>query len=279
MGVRKNTFAVLIFSLCAHAQDAPLTKDTIIQMSKVGLPEDVIVGKIRGEARPLNVSAQDLISLKSAGVSDGVLRALVSPPPVADPPGMTLNVSITDPNNPLAPHDPGIYMVKNTEDGSRILVLMERAAAGHEKTTNLWAYVFSYGIAKMSVKAQIPGPRADLRSTETNPVFYLYFPATGNLGVGDAITSPSQFSLLSLEEMKDHRETAVAKMGLGTASEGNDDKRTIKLNAEKIRPYAYMVTPDVKLKPGEYAFVAASGVAGSGSSGAVVIFDFGVDAK
>jgi hypothetical protein len=51
----------------------------------------------------------------------------------------------------------------------------------------------------MSVKAQIPGARADLRTTDTNPVFYLYFPAAGNLGAGDAITSPSQFSLLSLE--------------------------------------------------------------------------------
>jgi len=35
--------------------------------------------------------------------------------------------------------------------------------------------------------------------------------------------------------MKDGRETAVAKMGLGNASEWNDDKRTIKLNTEKIR--------------------------------------------
>jgi hypothetical protein len=70
--------------------------------------------------------------------------------------------------------------------------------------------------------------------------------------------------------MKDHRETAVAKMGLSNVSKGNDDKRTIKLNTEKIRPYAYLVTPDVSLKPGEYAFVAASGVGGSGSRGAVV---------
>jgi len=108
---------------------------------------------------------------------------------------------------------------------------------------------------QVRVKAQIPGPRANLRTAEVNPVFYMYFPATVNLGAGDAITNPSQFSLLSLEEMKDRRETAVAKMGLGNTSEGNDDKRTRRLNTEKIRPYAYMVTPDVSLKPGEYAFV------------------------
>jgi hypothetical protein len=278
MKIPGNAVAILFLSVCAYAQDAPLSKDTIIQMTKVGLPDDVIVNKIRSEGRPPKMSANDLISLKSAGVSDGVLRALVNPAPVADPPGMTLTVPRGQ-NDPVAPHDPGIYMVKNTEEDGRKLVLMERAAAGHEKTTNLWAYMFSYGIARMNVKAQIPGSRADLRSTETNPVFYMYFPATGNLGAGDAITSPSQFSLLSLEEMKDHRETAVAKFGLGNASEGNDDKRTIKLNMEKIRSYAYMVTPDVSLKPGEYAFVAASGVGGSGSRGSVVIFDFGVDIK
>jgi len=278
MNIRRNTIAILLLCSCASAQDAPLTKDTIVQMTKVGLPDDVIVGKIRGEARPPKMSADDLIALKSAGVSDGVLRALVTPAPAADPPGMTLSVN-RDQNDPMAPHDSGIYIMKNTGDGARRLVLMERASAGHEKTTNLWAYVFSYGIAKMSIKAQIPGPRAELRSTEEKPVFYMYFPAVGNLGAGDAITSPSQFSLLSLEELKDRRETAVAKMGLGTASEGNDDKRTIRLSTEKIRPYSYMVTPEVSLKPGEYAFVAASGVGGSASSGSVVIFDFGVDAK
>lgn len=192
--MRQKTIAFLALCIYSYAQDAPLTKDAVIQMSKAGLPEDVIVGKIRGEIRPPKMSADDLISLKSAGVSDGVLRALVSPAPVVPPPGMSLTVTL-DPNDPLASHDPGIYMVKNTEGGRRKLVLMERAAAGHEKASNLWAYVFSYGIAKMSVKAQIPGPHAELRSTETNPVFYLYFPATGNLGVGDAITSPSQFSL------------------------------------------------------------------------------------
>ena len=62
------------------------------------------------------------------------------------------------------------------------------------------------------------------------------FPRYRNLGTGDTITGPLQLSLLSLEETKDHRETTVAKLGLGSASEGNDGKRTIKLNSEKIRP-------------------------------------------
>ena len=283
MKFRRNAIAIFALSLCALAQDAPLTQETIIQMSRVGLPDDVIVSKVRSEARPPKISADDLIALKSAGVSDAVLRALVSPAPASDPPAtspaMSLTVAIPDTNDPMAPHDAGIYMLRHTEDGRRKLVLMERAGAGNEKTANIWAYVLSYGIAKIKTKAQIPGPHAALRTGETNPVFYMYFPATGNLGAGDAISSPSQFSLLLLEEVKDHRETAVASYGMGGASTGNDDKMTVKLNTEKIRPYSYMVTPAVNLKPGEYAFVAASGVGGSGSTGSVMIFDFGVDAR
>jgi len=75
-----------LFASCAYSQDA-LTKDTIIQMSKAGLPEDVIVSKIKAEAQPPKLSTDDLISLKSAGVSDGVIRALVvGAGPKPDPP-------------------------------------------------------------------------------------------------------------------------------------------------------------------------------------------------
>ena len=43
MNMLGNTVVILILSVCAYAQDAPLSKDTIIQMTKVGLPDDVIV--------------------------------------------------------------------------------------------------------------------------------------------------------------------------------------------------------------------------------------------
>jgi hypothetical protein len=54
---------------------------------------------------------------------------------------------------------------------------------------------------------------------------------------------------------------------------------TVRFNAEKIRSYAYRVAPDVELRPGEYAFVAGTGVGGAAASGAVVVFDFGIDSR
>jgi hypothetical protein len=105
----------------------------------------------------------------------------------------------------------------------------------------------------------------------------MYFPPTGNLGAADTISSPTQFTLLLLEDHKDHRETTVAKAGLGSASAGNDEKKTIVFTTQKMRSYAYKVTPGSNLKPGEYAFIAATGSAGAAGASSVVVFDFGVD--
>ena len=109
------------------------------------------------------------------------------------------------------------------------------------------------------------------------PDFYMYFPPTGNLGSADAISSPTQFALLLLETKKDHRETVVAKQGYGRASAGIDEKKTVAFTTDKFRAYAYKVTPNNSLKAGEYAFVAATGMGGTATGAAVVIYDFGVD--
>jgi hypothetical protein len=73
-----------------------------------------------------------------------------------------------------------------------------------------------------------------------------------------------------------------------------DNKKAIKFNAEMIRPNVYKVTPETNLKPGEYAFVAASGsntvvsnaqISQNDSDynnievGSIAVYDFGVDAR
>ncbi|MGO9776919.1 MAG: hypothetical protein ACLPM3_10090, partial [Terracidiphilus sp.] len=60
-----------------------------------------------------------------------------------------------------------------------------------------------------------------------------------------------------------------------------------KFNAEQIRPNVYKVTPAAALKPGEYGFVAATGLSDDDPNvqvnwndlmvSAVAVYDFGVD--
>jgi len=271
--------ATVVISAAIHAtgQDAALTKEQVIQMSKAGLSEEVIVARVNAEPNPMKLSTDDLIALKASGISDGVIRAMMAPKPAPAQPAANAAPPVADPNDPLSPHDPGIYLLTKERDGGRKMMLIERAGSGHEKTANVWGHAFSYGISKAKIKAEIPGARAETRSAASKPEFYMYFPPTGNLGAADTISSPSQFSLLSLEIKKDHRETAVAKVGFASASAGTDEKRVFKLSTEKIRPYMYKVVPESDLKGGEYAFVASAGMGGPASGASVVMYDFGVD--
>jgi hypothetical protein len=267
---------LLLFSLCAFGQNAPLTKDAVIQMVKAGLPDDVIISKIKSEPNLPNLSTDDLIALKTAGVSDGVIRALLSPPAAPAPAAVATIAPPADPNDPMAPHDPGVYLMTVSRAGVKTMVLIERAGSGRDKTAHVGQAALTMGIMKAQVRAEVPGPRASVRAS-IRPDFYMYFPPTGNLGSADAISSPTQFSLILLEKKKDHRETVVAKQGYGRASAGIDEKKTVDFTANKFRAYAYKVTPNGNLKAGEYAYIAATGMGGTASGAAVVIYDFGVD--
>jgi hypothetical protein len=62
-----------------------VTSQDVVQMTHAGLGDDVIVTHIRanGVAQPPNV--QELITLKNSGVSDAVINALQSQPPIQSP--------------------------------------------------------------------------------------------------------------------------------------------------------------------------------------------------
>jgi hypothetical protein len=269
----------VVLSLGVTVAQEVLDDQAVMDMVAAGLPDEVIIAKIRSSKTNLDLSTPALANLTRAKVSSAVMKAMIelrpsdSAPTAAPAPAP----AVTDPDDPMAPHDPGIYLAVVNRDGVRKMVLIERAGAGHEKTANIWGHAYSLGIAKAKIKAELPGQRAVTRSPIAKPEFYMYFPPTGNLGAADSISSPSQFVLISLEVKKDHRETAVEKVGFANASAGTDEKRTFKFNTEKIRPYAYKIVPDASLKTGEYAFIAGTAMGGTASSGSVVIFDFGVD--
>jgi len=107
-------------------------------------------------------------------------------------------------------------------------------------------------------------------------------------GASSTMGTPAQFSLMSMDDKKDHREIEVGKMGMWSGEkDAIDEKKAVKFNAGKIGPYTYKVTPAAALKPGEYAFVAATGLADDDPNvavnwndlmvGAVAVFDFGID--
>lgn len=191
--------------------------------------------------------------------------------------------ALDDSNDPLAPHDSGIYLYANS-GGSQQMTVLERAAWQGSKTGGILASAYTYGIKKVKMKAIIPGPRASIRSVDANPEFYFYFEDKA-AGLGKSyfgvtnVSNPNQFVLVKLEAAKSNRETVIMEFGAWGSSSGTNDKSMVGFRSERVRPGVYHVTMNAPLRPGEYCFMASTGapaVYGAGAAATADIFDFGV---
>ena len=324
-------FAVLLVATGLWAQQAAtkkatasktLTVDQVISMVKAGLSDDVIITKLRKENHAFDLDSDDLIKLKTAHVSDGVVKVMLDPtasaaPPQAAPaavpqqvivapgvPGGLVGIGGTarasgatpapgteangDPNDPMTPHDSGIYLFTKDRDGKPQMVVLERAAYTGAKTGGMIGSALTYGIKKVKTKAVIAGAKANQRVADHSPVFYFYFDdkqaglGKTYFGVGN-LSNPNQFALLKLEVKGSNRETVIGAYSSLGSSSGEDTKAMVQFKSERVRPGLYKVTV-ADMNEGEYCFMASGeNVVAAGPYGAATsransadLFDFGV---
>lgn len=288
--MHRRHFAFLILATCLlRAQEKPattqqpLTNDAVMQLVQAGVSDEIILAKLRSSASAFDTSTDAIIALKKAGVSNQVLAAMVKAGGSASQSAQGRpSYALQDANDPATKHDPGVYLLVEPAGGERRMIFIDRSGEASLKFSNAAGAAFSFGIAKAKLNAQIPGPRASVRSTESRPVFYMYFPdmsAMAAFAGTNMITSPKQFSLLSLEAEKNFRETAVARVGMGSASMGADPKRSVAFTTERVRANVYKVSPSEDLKPGEYAFIATLPAPDPEVPPSVIVYDFGMDAR
>ncbi len=273
------------------ADPAALTNADVVKMVKAGLGELVVVAAIRGAAKTaFSVTADDLVRLKQAGVSDTVLAVMLSPAAAAvasqpAAPAPAPAAPAPDPNDPLAPHDAGIYI--DAGEGSPKLVGLEPAVFSQGKTGGMFTSAMTMGLKKMKWRAVVRSAHAPLRTRKTAPVFYFYFESRssglGNSGgfagwVGGA-TSPNEFVLARMQTKDNGRELVVGEMGAFGGSSGARSEDTVEMRIEKLAPGAYRVSPATPLGPGEYCFFHGGGgnVAMGAGTAAGKLFDFGVE--
>jgi hypothetical protein len=257
--------AVLIlaaFAVCQQpASNQPLVNDSIVEMVRAGLSEDIIIAKIQNAAANYDVSTSGLVSLGKEKVSDNIIKTMMEAQrnedlrramPVAAP-----VVDSLDPNSPDAPHDPGIYLYTKASSGQR-LILLEPTVYTQGKVGGVFTSAITYGIVKVKYRAVIRGANAQLR-IDPSPVFYFYFEET-NAGLSHstfANSSPNEFTLQRFDRKENSRETVVMSANAYGATSGADEKKSVPFNFVKLRPGVYKVTPKVPLTPGEYGFIAA----------------------
>ena len=68
---------IFVFSALTFAQTETLTNKDIVLMTQSGLGKDLIIKKIKDSGGKYDVSAQNLIDLKKAGVDDSVIESMM----------------------------------------------------------------------------------------------------------------------------------------------------------------------------------------------------------
>jgi hypothetical protein len=247
---------VLVTAVCLSLPGATslaqevLTNDSVVQMVKAGLPEAVVIAKIKSTATKFDLKTDSLVNLKKAGVSDKVLEAMVgagSPTTSAMP----------------APPAPAVAAgaLKNQDVIYQLVgdKYVEMFATSANLETNMAFF-------QSKSEVVLEGRKAQYRTAEKQPVFLSTYSSTDaplvRLKPGDAHNDRN----LKIGSGAFMPFGGTQKMGVR-----NEDK--IAISIERDPRGFYRVTPSAPLPPGEYGFILATGFgAGSGK-----IYDFGVD--
>ena len=236
-----------------------LTNDSVIQMVKAGLPEAVVIAKIKGTASKFDLKTDSLVGLKKAGVSDKVLEAMVSagsaPAAAATTPAPTTAMP--------APPAPAVAAgaLKNQDVIYQLVndKYVELFATSANLETNMQFF-------QSKSEVVLEGRKARYRIKDKQPVFLSTYSSTD-----------APLVKLKPGDSNDDRNLKIGSGAFmpfgGTQKMGVRNEDKIPINIERDARGFYKVTPASPLPPGEYGFILATGFgAGSGK-----IYDFGVD--
>jgi hypothetical protein len=255
----RSKLAMVLCFLCAAlalAQTA-LTNDSIVKMVKAGLGDDVIISTIKSQPAKYSIDPDGLIALKSAGVSDRVIAAIVDRMAASGPAPAPFVTAAGVASSAGPVNEVGVYYRKG---GAWVDLNPEVADF---KTGGVLKSVSTIGIVKHDVNGHVNGAHSsnELKS----PVDILVYTPEGV-----AIT---EYQLLHLREQKKSREFRTITGGVLHES-GGATRDLLPFESKKIAPRTYeIVLPS--LLSGEYGLLppaAGENAAGSGRIGKVYSF-------
>jgi hypothetical protein len=277
--------AALVMAVPAQAET--LSNADVVELSSIGLGDEAVIAKIKTSSNQFQLTTDDMIALKKAGVSGAVIAAMLEASSGA---AVSANAQMSgDSPDPLIPHPSGIYLLASWAEPPKMQVL-DPTTSNQTKTGGFFGYAMTGGLASMSFKTVIPNSAARVKSTLTRPTFYFYFDQANRslstdgqnaIWQSGTVTSPNEFSLVRFDVKKNSREAKVGKFNIGGAKAGVMDKDRIPFSYETVVPGVFKVTPDADLPAGEYGFLYSSstgggvGMAGMGATTSK-IFDFSI---
>ncbi len=215
-----------------------LTNDGVVALVKAGLSPLTVITAIKSSTTRFDVSAKSLIELKSSGVPDEVIRAIVEA--AATRPTMT---------SAAKPPVERLYVVRASAAGELDREPIQPTGARQR---------FAVGLFGAGMQVAIAGKNASVQLTDAKPTFVLQ--------LTDDNDTPARYVLTRLGPSDEGQGRRI------------DLDQAIRFHTEKIGPREYKVTPNSSLRRGEYCFYRADQVKDPfpGQGGAFDVFDFSV---
>jgi hypothetical protein len=235
-----------------------IDNQTIIKMAKAGLDDTVIIQTIQTQPGRYDTTPDDLIALKSAGVSQPVIAAMQ-----ARSAGLAYHAANNVSAAPLAPgiDEIGVYY-QDSRTGEWNPLKTERVqfkSGGWLKSTA------TYNIVKQDLNGHVDGPKSPL-ALPTGVNILIYAPAG---------TQAEEYDLVRFREHPNGREFRV-KTGGVFHNETGSDRDEIEFHPHKIAPQMYVFTVPVDIEKGEYGVLPPGSSNTPGIANAGKIFTFSI---
>jgi len=243
-----------------------IDNDTILRMHKAGLGDDVLIQTIQLQPGHYDVTPDDLIALKQAGLSDAVIAVMqthgtglavrgtpqlghVARPEFVGPTPIALGID-----------EIGAYYKSKT--GEWIELRTERVVF---KSGGAAKNILTHGIISKDMNGHLDGPQSDL-ILPTGVEILIYAP-TG--------TDAEEYDFLRFEQHKDNREFRTLTGGV-FHSESGATRDEIQFHPKKIGPQMYTFTVPIDIEKGEYGVLPPGSANIQGIAGTGKIFTFSI---
>jgi hypothetical protein len=251
-----STVLLIVLAVALCLGQAALTNDAILKMTKAGLGEDLVLSTIRSQPGTFTTSADDLIALKTGGVSDKVIAAMMEKmsgggaaapaKPAATPTADRIVPPAASPVNEV-----GVYYKKQGAWTDLPPEVVNFKTGGVLKT------IGTAGIVKGDINGNLSGDRS--RTQIAQPVEILVYTPEG--------TAITEYQLLRLRVQKNSREFRTVTGGVLHVS-GGATRDIVPFESKKTAPRTYEIVLPA-LGAGEYGILPPAGGDSNASSGRI----------
>jgi hypothetical protein len=168
-------FSILSVAMVAvvRAQDADINNARVVEMSKMGLDDDIVIAKIKSGKCSFQLADSDLVDLKKAGVSPKVIGAMLDA-------SVLTSARVAIDERPI-----DVHTLAQAKVGGRM------------------GSMLTYGIKSVKSKAYLDGPHSSVVVSPT-PSIVIELPKDDTI---------DNYVLVALDGKKDRRELEVASVG------------------------------------------------------------------